>query len=158
MSPLSKPLKELSMPMPPISLLQFSLQPIPIRPHYTSETALVKVTNELRVAISNGHFFVFIKFGSLPTFDRAVDFSFPKYFLLLPFRTSPLLILFYLSTAFYLPVLSLVECPRAQSSHPFSICPTQSQPVPQLQVPSREDDSRMYVSSSVLTLELQTPP
>lgn len=67
------------MPMPPISLLQFSIQPIPIRLHSPSEATLAKVTNELRVAISNGQFFVFIKFGSLLTFDRAVDFL-PKTF------------------------------------------------------------------------------
>lgn len=43
---------------------------------------------------------------------------FPKYFLHLPFRTSPLLILFYLSTAFYLPVLSLVGVPELSPRTP----------------------------------------
>lgn len=65
------------MPVPPISLLKFSLQPIPIRLHFPSEAVLVKVTNELGVAISNGQFFVFIRFGSLPTFDGANDFLLP---------------------------------------------------------------------------------
>lgn len=45
--PLADPSKELSMSVPPISLLQFSLQPIPVRLHSPAATALVKVINEL---------------------------------------------------------------------------------------------------------------